>query len=168
MTKSYFLPEQSRPQLQKIWGKPIFGTETEIQCRFQKIIDKKKYKTVITVGDYCSHLLQSDIKIFDKLVQRQAFDQKHQCAKTVVNPAGTIQKEVWDVIKQAIKDSFNVCVEGEEDLLVIPVLILARPKTLVVYGYPKQGICLLEANLKNKTIFRLVLKKYFKTESNAQ
>jgi uncharacterized protein (UPF0218 family) len=149
--------------MQKVWGKPIFGSEDEIKCRYQEILNEKKYKTVITVGDYCSHLLDSDIKIFDKKVQRQAFDQKHGCSLNVKNPAGTIQKEVWEVVKKAIENKENVCVDGEEDLLAIPALLLAKPKTLVVYGYPKQGICLLEANLKNKTIFRLALKKYFKT-----
>jgi len=35
---------------------------------------------VITVGDYCSYHLQSDIKIFDKKVQRRDFIQKHACS----------------------------------------------------------------------------------------
>jgi Uncharacterized protein conserved in archaea len=120
---------------------------------------------VITVGDYCSHHLQSDIKIFDKKVQRRDFDQKHACTTNIKNPAGTIQKEAWNAITEAIRQKTNLCVDGEEDLLVIPAVILAKQKTLVVYGYPNKGICLLEANLKNKTIFRLILKKYFATES---
>jgi len=161
MPKTYILPEKFRPRIQKIWGKPLFGDESEIKEKYQKALDKRKYKTVITIGDYCSHHLESDIKIFDKLVQRKAFAQKHECSLNVKNPAGTIQKESWEIVKQAIKEKANVCVDGEEDLLVIPALILAKPKTLVVYGFPNKGICLLEANLKNKTIFRLVLKKYF-------
>lgn len=152
--------------MQKIWGKPLFGTEEEVQRQYEKILDRKKYKTVITVGDYCSHHLQSDIKIFDKHVQRKAFDQKHGCAVTIDNPAGTIQKESWDAIKEAIKGKTNLCVEGEEDLLVIPTVLLAKAKTLVVYGFPNKGICLVEANLKNKTIFRLALKKFFKTSKS--
>jgi uncharacterized protein (UPF0218 family) len=168
MPKTYILPEKSRSQMQKVWGKSLFGEESEINARYQKILDKKKYKTVITVGDYCSHHLPSDIKIFDKLVQRKAFAQKHECSLNVKNPAGTIQKESWDAIRQAIKKRVNVCVDGEEDLLVICAVILAKPKTLVVYGFPNKGICLLEANLKNKTIFRLILKKYFATESKRE
>ncbi len=147
--------------MQKIWGKPVFGTESEIKEKYQKLLEKNKYKTVITVGDYCSHHLPSDIKIFDKLVQRKAFAQKHNCSLNVKNPAGTIQKESWEIIRQAIKEKANVCVDGEEDLLVIPALLLAKAKTLVAYGFPNKGICLLEANLKNKIIFRLALKKYF-------
>jgi uncharacterized protein (UPF0218 family) len=161
MPKTYFLPEKSRVKMQKVWGKPLFGTEEEIKIRYQKILDSKKYRTVITVGDYCSHHLQSGIKIFDKKVQRRDFAQKHVCATIVENPAGTIQKEAWAAVKNAIKEKINVCVEGEEDLLVIPAVLESKPKTLVVYGFPNKGICLIEANLKNKTIFRLVLKKYF-------
>jgi len=147
--------------MQKIWGKPLFGTEAEIKSRCEEIVKKNKYKTVVTVGDYCSHHLQSDIKIFDKKVQRQSFAQKHECAITIENPAGTIQKEAWDAIKLAFKEKTNICVNGEEDLLAIPAVLLARPKTLVIYGFPNKGICLLESNLKNKTILRLALKKYF-------
>lgn len=149
--------------MQRIWGKAIFGTESRVQEEYRQIFEKKKYKLIVTVGDYCSHHLASDIKIFDKRVQRQAFAQKHECALTVKNPAGTIQKESWDIIKKSLKDKSNVCVDGEEDLLVIPTVLLAKPKTLVVYGFPNKGICLVEANLKNKAIFRLALKKYFKT-----
>ncbi len=147
--------------MQKIWGAPIFGTEAEVMRQYREILAKKKYKTVITVGDYCSHHLQSDIKIFDKLVQRQTFAQGHESAATIDNPAGTIQGEAWGAIKKAIKERSNLCVNGEEDLLVIPAVLLAQPKTLVVYGFPNKGICLLEANLKNKTIMRLALKKLF-------
>jgi hypothetical protein len=161
--KNYFLPEENRARMQKAWGKPLFGSEKEISEKYSRLLEKKKYKTVITVGDYCSHHLNSDIKIFDKKVQRQDFAQKHGCAAAIKNPAGTIQKESWEAIKQAIKEKSNICVEGEEDLLAIPALLLAKPKTLVIYGFPNKGICLIEANLKNKTIFRLALKKFFKT-----
>jgi hypothetical protein len=62
--------------MQKVWGKPLFGTEEEIKARYQKILDKNKYKTVITVGDYCSHHLPSDIKIFDKKSPAQSIRSK--------------------------------------------------------------------------------------------
>ncbi|MFA6376559.1 MAG: DUF359 domain-containing protein [Candidatus Paceibacterota bacterium] len=149
--------------MQKVWGKPLFGTDLEIKSQYENILKKKNYKTVVTVGDYCSHHLQSDIKIFDKKVQRKDFAQKHGCAATVDNPASTIQKESWDAVRQALKEKTNLCVNGEEDLLVICAVILAKPKTLIVYGFPNKGICLIEANLKNKTIFRLALKKFFTT-----
>jgi len=161
MPKTYILPEKNRLRMQKVWGKALFGSENEIKQKYAQTLARKKYKTVVTVGDYCSHHLQSDIKIFDKKVQRRDFNQKHACSINVKNPAGTIQKESWDAVREAVKKTANLCVDGEEDLLVIPAVILAKPKTLVVYGFPNKGICLLEANLKNKTIFRLVLKRYF-------
>jgi GTP-dependent dephospho-CoA kinase len=164
MPKTYILPEKNRTRMQKVWGKPLFGSESEIKEKYQRILDSKKYRNIITVGDYCSHHLESDIKIFDKKVQRQDFDQKHGCDHTVKNPAGTIQKETWEAIKTAIKDKANLCVDGEEDLLVVPAVLMAKPKTLVVYGFPNKGICLLEANLKNKTMMRLALKRYLKAE----
>lgn len=164
MLKNYILPEKNRLGIQKIWGKPLFGTEEDVIRRYQEIISKKKYKLIITVGDYCSHHLQSDIKVFDKKVQRKDFNQKHGCALTINNPPGTIAKEAWDAIKEAIENKTNLCINGEEDLLVIPAVILAKSKTLIVYGFPNKGICLVEASLKNKTIFSLALKKYFEKQ----
>ena len=164
MTKTYILPEKNRKHLQEIWGQAVFGTEAQISQECQKIINDKKYKNVITVGDYCSHHLQSDIKIFDKKVQRQAFGQKHDCAILVSNPAGTIQKECWSAIKQAIEKKENICVDGEEDLLVIPAVLLAKPKTLVIYGFPNRGICLLEINRALKKQFREFIKNNFLIE----
>ena len=149
--------------MQKVWGKTIFGTESEVKRRYEEILGKKKYKLVVTIGDYCSHHLASDIKIFDKKVQRKTFEQKYECTLSIKNPAGTIQGESWDAIKKTLKDKSNLCVDGEEDLLVIPTVLLAKPGTLIVYGFPNKGICLLESNLKNKTVFRLALKEYFQT-----
>lgn len=76
MPITYFLQENHRLKFQRTWGKPIFGKEEEVFSRYQKIIDKNKYDTIVTVGDYCSAKLFSDIKIFDKKVQRNDFLQK--------------------------------------------------------------------------------------------
>ena len=79
------------------------------------------------------------------------------------NPAGTIQKEVWPIIKKAIKNKENVFVDGEEDLLVIPSVLLSEKNTAVVYGFPEKGVCLIEVSPKTKKILKELLKK-FKTK----
>jgi len=58
--KTYFLPRELRPELRKIWRIPFFNGQKEILKKFQQFIKKKRFKKIITVGDYCSLTLPSD------------------------------------------------------------------------------------------------------------
>lgn len=158
--ETYFLPEKLRPELRKIWGIPIFGKKSEVAKEFQRILKEKKIKKVITVGDYCSLNLPSNIKIFDGRIKRKKNKKLPKFTLSCRNPAGTIQKEVWPIIKRAIKNEENVFVNGEEDLLVIPALLLSEKNMAVVYGFPKKGVCLIEVSPKIKKDLKELLKKF--------
>ncbi|KPJ57530.1 hypothetical protein AMJ49_00160 [Parcubacteria bacterium DG_74_2] len=160
MLKTYFLPKKLRPELRKIWGIPFFGKRNQVLRKFQEFIKKRKTKTIITVGDYCSLNLPSHIKIFDGKVKRKKIKKILKFSLSCQNPRGTIQKEVWLVIKRAIKNNENIFIDGEEDLLVIPAVLLARKNTLVVYGFQDKGVCVIEVSLKVKKIFKELLKKF--------
>jgi len=166
--KTLFLPNSLRPELRKIWGIAVFGRKTKISKKFKQIIQKKKFTKVITVGDYCSLTLTSNIKIFDGKVKRKKIkiplEWGSNCLK-VTNPSGTIQEKVWPKIRKAIKEEKFVFVNGEEDLLVIPTVLLAKKYNAVVYGFPKRGVCLIEVSLAIKKIFKKLLKK-FSTKPN--
>jgi len=162
--KTLFLPEKSRPKLQEAWGTPLYGNESEVASQYNKFIKEKKYRRIITIGDYCSLHLKSDIKIFDRKVQRKDFEHDFLCAGSIANKSGTIQKESWAAIKKTIDNITNLCVDGEEDLLVIPAVLQASDKDLVVYGLPNKGICLLEATPALKKQFRAFLKENFSTK----
>jgi hypothetical protein len=157
--QTYFLPKKLKSELRKIWGIPIFGSKEEIVKKFEKISQEKKFQKIITVGDYCSLSLPSDVKIFDGKIKRKKVKKVLPYFLTCQNPAGTIQKEVWPIIKKAIKERKNIFVDGEEDLLVIPAVLLSEKKTAVVYGFPKKGVCLIEVNSKIKKILKQLLKK---------
>ena len=162
--KTYYLPEKLRLELRKIWGVPLFNGEKKVLKKFQRLCQKKRFKKVITVGDYCSLNLSSDIKIFDGRIKRREikipFGWREGSVLSCRNPAGTIQKEVWPVIKKAIKNNKNVFVDGEEDLLVIPAVLLSGKNTAVVYGFPEKGICLIEVSPKIKRDLKELLKKF--------
>lgn len=160
MMKTYFLPEELKKKLRKVWGTPIFGKKKEVLKKFQQIILRKKFKKIITVGDYCSLALPSDIKIFDGKVKRKKIKQVLNFSLRCSNPKGTIQKECWQIIKKAIKENKNVFVDGEEDLLAIPAILLAGKNTAVVYGLPDKGICLVEISPQIKKTFKELLKKF--------
>ena len=74
----------------------------------------------------------------------------------VSNPAGTITDDLWETIGQALELSNNgVCyvieVDGEEDLAVLPCILMANPETTILYGQPNEGLVLLKvSDMKNK------------------
>ncbi len=162
--KTCFLPNDLRPELRKVWGVPLFNGKGEVLKKFKAVCQKKKFKKVITVGDYCSLTIPSDIKIFDGKIKRKKIKIPSKWragfSLSCPNPPGTIQKEVWPTIKKAIKENRNVFVDGEEDLLVIPSVLLAEKNTAVVYGFPKKGVCLIEVTPKVKKVFKKLLRKF--------
>ena len=69
--ETFYLPENFRKKLKEIWGIPILGTEQEIAKRFKEVVENSGFKKIITVGDYCSQALDSDVKIFDGKIKRK-------------------------------------------------------------------------------------------------
>jgi len=160
---NYYLPKNLRGELRKIWGNPLFGSKKEILKEFKNSCKKRGYKKIITVGDYCSLILPADVKIFDGKIKRKTVKNIPQFSLTCSNLPGTIQKKVWLKIKKAIKDEKNLFIKGEEDLLVIPVVLLSEERTAVIYGFPGKGICLIEVTPQVKKDLKELLKK-FKTK----
>jgi uncharacterized protein (UPF0218 family) len=158
--KTYFLPANLKKELRKVWGIPIFGKEKEVAEKFRNIAQEKKFKKIITVGDYCSLTLLSDVKIFDGKIKRKKIEKTPPFSLQCSNQAGTIQPEVWPIIKEAIGENKNVFVKGEEDLLVIPSVLLSSKKTAVVYGLYQKGICLIEVTPEIKKTLKELLKKF--------
>ncbi len=160
ITKTYYLPKKLRPELKKIWGTAILGKNSKVFQKCQKFIKEKGFKKIITVGDYCSLALPSDVKIFDARIKRKQIENNLPFSLECSNPAGRINKEVWPIINQAIKEEKNLFVKGEEDLLVIPAVLLSKKGTAVIYGLPDKGICIVEPLEKIKKDFKKLLKKF--------
>ncbi len=61
---------------------------------------------------------------------------------SVENPAGTITVELVEAIEAGLADSraTRIVVAGEEDLAVLPVILLAPTGATVVYGQPGEGM----------------------------
>lgn len=63
------------------------------------------------------------------------------------NPAGQVTSSVWDVLKEVFAQKEGrsvVVVEGEEDLLVIPCVLLLPLGYKIFYGQPHSGVIYLE------------------------
>lgn len=158
--KTYFLPEKLKPRLRKIWGKAIFGKKGEVFKKYLNFIKSKNFKKIITVGDYCSISFDSDVKIFDGKIERKKVKKILNHSLFCKNPPGQIQADVWPKIKKAIEENKNVFVEGEEDLLVIPAILLSKKGSLIIYGSPKRGICLVEVSEKTKKKIKNLLMEF--------
>jgi uncharacterized protein (UPF0218 family) len=119
---------------------------------------------LISVGDetfknLMENELYPNIGIIDNLIQRKNHTHEFIHADNILkadNPAGCITDDLWETIGQALELSNNgecyvIEVAGEEDLAVLPCIIMANPETTILYGQPNEGLVLLKArDLKNK------------------
>lgn len=113
-----------------------------------------------SVGDVSSrNIIQSGLKprivVVDNKVMRKCIaPQKFEGRAEIIveNPSGKIKSEVWRALKEAVtlKRDVAVIVEGEEDLLVLPLIILMPHGSAIVYGQPHAGIVLIKVTEERK------------------
>ncbi|HVP23532.1 MAG TPA: GTP-dependent dephospho-CoA kinase family protein [Conexivisphaerales archaeon] len=106
--------------------------------------------TVVTVGDrtteyFVTHGWRPSLQIVDTLEKRArrtapvgGFDRM----TSVSNPAGGISSEAMELVRTELANggASRILVVGEEDLLLLPVLVFAADGTDVFYGQPNEGM----------------------------
>ena len=135
----------------------------------QKYISDDSY--VITVGDRTTEKM-IDYEIIPSLQIIDGFEkrQKREFPKlgneselTIDNPAAEITLQSIEIIKKAfdMAPPIRIIVNGEEDLLVLPVCIHAPKNSVVLYGQPNKGLVLVEitTEIRNKAQTLLNLMK---------
>ena len=114
----------------------------------------KDAKKIIAVGDATTERLISfgiipDIAVVDGKERRSKrkypdnYDAKQiRCA----NPAGTISKEAVQILQDALKSDapVRVLIEGEEDMLALPLFAMAPENSAVLYGQPLEGMVVVK------------------------
>ena len=114
----------------------------------------KEASFLISVGDQTTkNLVDNDLipnlGIIDNRIQRK--DHNYDIIRTenildADNPAGTITENLWETIDEAIslalEDNENriIVVKGEEDLAVLPCLLIAPEDAVILYGQPNEGL----------------------------
>ena len=136
-----------------------------------KYITKRKIKAiiknarqVISVGDCTTDRIISldiipDILVIDGIERRtkrsQGLHSKIMAAKELhcSNPPGSISKEAFLVLYQALamQGPVKVIVNGEEDMLALPIIAIADEKTVVLYGQPLEGMVVVNINPEVQT-----------------
>lgn len=139
----YTLPPPLRAELARPLG-PVLTTE-EVLKRLQGA------GKIVTVGDVVTRTLLDNgvtpnVMVIDFKTQRRedlALAERLREMRVPVialeNPAGTIGLHLWEALLAALQATVPVVIhvtEGEEDLAVVPALLLAPAGSAILYGQP--------------------------------
>ncbi|MBC8515968.1 MAG: GTP-dependent dephospho-CoA kinase family protein [Nitrosopumilus sp.] len=117
---------------------------------------------IITVGDRTTEkMIGFDLIPSLQIIDGQEKREKREPPKlenatelTVDNPAAQITSQSISVIKKAftMQSPVRIFVNGEEDLLVLPVCVHAPENAVVMYGQPHEGLVIVKitTEIRNK------------------
>lgn len=152
----YRLPHKLRTQLARPLGKHFIGNPLQTLPELKlwvsskiKELDLSNKLAVSCVGDVITKTFLQDENLqplvkycfIDGGTQRESRIELSVPASFVkvsfLNPTGCISSEIFDFIKETMDNSsqYLVVIDGEEDLLVIP-LILRLAEGIIFYGQP--------------------------------
>ena len=146
------LSETLREELKTPLGELIKDSNSDKEQIIKKIYSEK---IVVTVGDATSELLIKMglipfLQIVDGKEKRHERDLPiNDSVVTTMNcknPAGEITQQSMDTIKKSLdsKPPIRIIVDGEEDLLVMPVCLFAPENCVVMNGQPDEGLVIVE------------------------
>jgi GTP-dependent dephospho-CoA kinase len=133
-----------------------FGTLIpEKQVTKQKVASVLKgARQIIAVGDATTERLAGfeiipDVAVIDGKERRskRSYPASYNARELrCANPAGTISKDAVKVLHDALKTSppVRVLVDGEEDMLALPVFAMAPEGSAVLYGQPLEGLVVVK------------------------
>ena len=154
------LPNSLREQLKIPLGVLLPESQANKE-NIQKFLSDDPY--VVTVGDRTTEKmidfnLIPSLQIIDgqeKRKKREPPKMVNVVELNVDNPAAEITLQSIDLIKKAfdMKPPIRISVNGEEDLLVLPVCIYAPENSVVLYGQPNEGLVIakITTQIRNKT-----------------
>ena len=129
---------------------------------------KVKPPLLAVVGDFVAANLISaglfpDIVVVDGKTLRAVVEPVEHGLKEihVPNEAATINAEAWLVLRAAVtlKRRVAVVVEGEEDLLVLPLLAEMPIRSVIAYGQPHEGLVVVTVSEEKREWARAFLNR---------
>jgi uncharacterized protein (UPF0218 family) len=107
---------------------------------------------MVTVGDFVSYNILNvdinpDIIVVDHRIMRKSIE-PIEIDREVVNapnPPGTITAEAQAVLYDAVQESKDlaIIIDGEEDLLVLPLMTYLPDDSIIIYGQPGEGMVII-------------------------
>jgi len=145
------LPDDLRDQLKNPLGNLVSDNDPNKENIIKKISAES---VIITVGDRTTENmlqlgLKPQIQIIDGLEKRNQrvvpADDTINTNLSCRNPPGEITEESMQIIQKAFscESPVRITVDGEEDLLVLPVCIHAPKNSIVIYGQPNEGLVIV-------------------------
>ncbi|TFF91766.1 DUF359 domain-containing protein [Candidatus Thorarchaeota archaeon] len=156
----------SRMQLKTPKGELYKASEGAPEKAVAKRIEREEPPLVIAVGDVTSATLidqgyQPDVCIVDGTTKRGKFEREFPSDREylIYNPPAVIYPEAWSTIDTAIHDDRKtlITVDGEEDLLGFPAVLLAPDGAVMLYGQPDEGIVWVDIEPDNRRLARELL-----------
>jgi uncharacterized protein (UPF0218 family) len=153
--------------------KKPFGTlVVDNEITKQKILSMlENVKKIITVGDATTERILSfgitpDIAVTDGVERRSLRDRSinyHAKEVSCSNPAGMISEEALLVLQEALEASspIRIKVQGEEDLLALPLFAMAPKGSIVLYGQPLEGMVLVNVTEEKQNQAKDLMNKIF-------
>ena len=153
------LPDSLRDQMKIPLGVLLPENQTQ-KDEIQKHLTDNSY--IITVGDRTTEKMINfdlipSLQIVDgqeKREKRVPPQSKNATELKVDNPAAEITSQSISIIKKAftVQSPVRIFVNGEEDLLVLPVCIHAPDNAVVMYGQPHEGLVIVKITpeIRNK------------------
>jgi GTP-dependent dephospho-CoA kinase len=128
------------------------GAVEENVKRLKSYLAENKPSCFASVGDFVSFnileagihpdLVVVDHKIMRKSVDPIEFDRRFV---NVENPPGTVTAQSQRVLSVAAREcaQLAIIIDGEEDLLVLPLMVYMPNGSVIVYGQPREGMVVI-------------------------
>ncbi|MCA9371721.1 pantetheine-phosphate adenylyltransferase [Candidatus Woesebacteria bacterium] len=168
------LPSSLREQLREPFGKLIVGDENDLskaaKC-MKKYMQNKAPVMIIAVGDIVTQTLENvnlepQISIIDFRTQRQKIAPFDRKMRGIVNEPGQIHKKAVVKIQNSIhallknNEQSRIIIDGEEDLLALPAMLLAPLGSIVVYGLRQKGVVVVQIEEGFKKVIKSLVEKF--------
>lgn len=131
-----------------------------------KIVADERPPKVIAVGDAVSlgmrrFGMDASLYIVDRKTMRTDIDGTISGLEEIVvwNPPGVVTEEAYEALRRILEETEPrvVRVDGEEDLLALPLIILAPVGSIITYGQPHVGLVVVRVTPESKNEIRELL-----------
>ncbi len=149
-----------RAELKRPLGHLFRGQPAETVLKLKEFLKKRETPLFAVVGDFTAKnilaaSLEPDIVVVDHRIMRITVDPLDHGTRRIINTEnaqGTVDAEAWNALEEAVtlKSEASVIVEGEEDLLVLPLISLMPLGSVIVYGQPREGLVVVEVTEEMK------------------
>ncbi len=142
--------ESSRPTLQEV--SPLIAESTSIAT-----VGDASTENLIRIG------IIPSVQIVDGKERREERKLPKPAQKTelrVRNPAGMLTQESLNALKRAfvLPQPVRILVDGEEDLLTLPLVAISPEGSIVFYGQPKKGLVAVQVNKRKSNRAKKMLR----------